>query len=167
MADLTWMYKEGFDTDKAAQDAGGGGDFEPIPKGNYRVRVVSIDQRQTKAGNGEAYNVRLDVVGPSHAGRVIFDYILIKHPSEEAVRIGRGRWAQLIRACGLSNPPTTDPLLGQEVQAFVKIEKSAEYGDKNVVGLYSKPDNGAPPPNITGRTPAAAANEFNDDDIPF
>lgn len=163
MADLSYLYEDGFDTDKAAEEAGPSGDFPPVPKGTYRVKVVNAEVKETKAGNGEMLKVRLDIIGPEHVGRVVFDDILIKHTSPDAQRIGRERFATLARACGLKNPRGTDPLLGHEIDAFVKVEKNEQHGDRNRVSFYSspKPQNGFD----TGATGASAG--FNDDDVPF
>lgn len=158
MADLSHLYRDGYDTDEAAQNANT--DYAPVPKGTYRVKISSADVSKTKAGNGEMLKVRLDIVGPAHAGRVIFDDILIVHPSEAAQRIGRERLATLARATGLTNPANTDPMIGKEVDAFIKIEKDEQYGDRNKVSFYSAPSTG-------GLTSAGASAGFDDADIPF
>lgn len=160
MADLSFMYNDGFDTDKAAESAGG--DFSPIPKGTYRVKVVGVEPKETKAGNGQMLKVRLDVLGPQHAGRVVFDDILVEHTTADAQRIGRERFATLCRAAGLKNPKNTEPLLGKEVDAFVKVETDKEYGDRNRVGFYSAPKGFS---GANGATGASAG--FEDDDVPF
>lgn len=160
MADMSHLYQDGYDTDKAAESASTG-DFSPIPRGTYRVKVAQADTQPTKAGNGEMLKVRLDVVGPQHAGRVVFDDILIVHPKEDAQRIGRERLATLCRAAALRNPENTELLVGKEVDAFIKIETDAQYGDKNKVSFYSTPSGGS----LNGATGASSG--FNDDDIPF
>ena len=161
MADLTHLYESGFDTDKAADEAGPSGDFSPIPKGTYRVKVVSAETNTTKAGNGEMLKVRLDVLGPEHSGRVVFDDILIKHTSEEAQRIGRERFATLCRGAELANPKSTDLLVGKELDAFIKIETDEKYGDRNRVSFYSRVE----PANGFVASPVGGG--FNDDDVPF
>jgi hypothetical protein len=161
MSDLSFLYGDGFDTDKAAEEAGGGGDFSPIPKGTYRVKVVQADTKPTKAGNGSMLKVRLDVLGPQHAGRVVFDDILVKHTSEDAQRIGRERFATLCRAAGIANPKDTSVLVGKEVDAFIKVETDAQYGDRNRVSFYSPAESGV---SFSGSSSAVA---FTDDDVPF
>lgn len=160
MSNLSYLYDDGYDTTKAAEEAGPSGDFGPVPKGTYRVKVVSAETKETKAGNGEMLKVRLDIIGPNNAGRVIWDDILIKHPSEEAQRIGRERFATLCRASGLRNPKTTDELQGKEVDAFVKVETSEQYGDRNRVSFYSTAQAAT---SFTSPAPMAGA----DNDVPF
>ena len=162
MSDLSFLYENGFDTDKAAEEAGPSGDFSPIPKGTYRVKVVSAETNETKAGNGLMLKVRLDVAGPTNAGRVVFDDILIKHPSEKAQQIGQERLATLCRAAGLKNTKDTGPLVGKEVDAFVKVESDEQYGDRNRVSFYSAADAGVQFSGSTG-----VVDGFNDDDVPF
>ena len=159
MADLSHLYTGDYDTDKAAESATT--NFAPVPKGTYRVKVTKAELTKTKAGDGEMVKIRLDILGPTNAGRVIFDDILIVHPKEEAQSIGRTRMATLSRACALRNPKNTELLVGKEVDAFIKVETDAQYGDKNKVSFYSTPANGA----LNGATGASAG--FNDDDVPF
>lgn len=162
MSDLSYLYDDGYDTTTAAEEAGPSGDFGPVPKGTYRVKVVSAETKETKAGNGEMLKVRLDIIGPTNAGRVVWDDILIKHPSEEGQRIGRERFATLCRAGGLRNPKSTDELLGKEVDAFIKVETSEQYGDRNRVSFYSA----AQPSTGFKSTSSAPAFEAHDD-VPF
>lgn len=135
MADVSFLYDGDFDTDQAAENAGDG-EYKPIPKGWYRCRVTSCDTQKTKAETGLMIVTRLDVEGPDHAGRVVFDRLLVKHTSEKAQEIGRERYATLARACGLTNPQDTEELCGHIVEAFVKVTTSEQYGDGNDVTLY-------------------------------
>lgn len=164
MSNLDDLYEDGYNTDNAADNASAG-DYSPVPKGTYRVLVHSIERVPTKSGRGEKLKTRVDIVGPDHAGRVVFDDILIKHDSEDAQRIGRERFATLCRACGVTNPDTTDALLGNEVNAFIKVETDAEYGDRNKVSFYSAPKSGNG--LSTNGAKKGFDQSFNDDDIPF
>jgi hypothetical protein len=158
MGDLSYLYEDGFDTEEAAEQTGA--DFKPVPKGTYRVKVSSADLGKTKAGNADVLKLRLDIVGPQHAGRVIFDDIIIKHPSEDAQRIGKTKFAGLARAVGAHNPKTTDVLVAKEVEAFIKVESQIGYDDRNKVAFYS-------PASAGGFTVAGASAGFNNDDVPF
>lgn len=168
MADVSFLYDGDFNTEEAAENAGDG-EFKPLPKGWYRCRISSCSAEPTKAGDGLMVVARLDVEGPTHAGRVLFDRMLVKHPSETAQNIGRERYATLARACGLVNPKDTDELCGHLVEAFVKITTSERYGDGNDVTLYRPVEsvNGlnVGKPHAGGLSVDSPNN--NDDEIPF
>lgn len=133
------------------------GDYEPLPPGKYYGRVTQAEVQTTKKGDGKMVFVRLDIEGPSGAGRVVFDRMLVAHPNPTAVEIGQGRFGALCIAAGFTaKPADTQEFLGKVVAFKLKVEKSQQYGDRNAVVTFAKHD-GAQGPT----TP------FNDDDIPF
>ena len=156
MSDLDFMGDD-FDPVKEAEEAGDG-DFKPLPVGWYSGVITEAKIEDTKAGNGKMVGIRLDVEGPTHAGRVIFDRIIVAHPSEKAVAIGRARFGQLCVSAGFEKKPNdTKALLGKRIEFKLKIERSKEYGDSNRVQAYRK---------SSGTTEVADVS-FDDDDIPF
>jgi hypothetical protein len=162
MSDLDFMGND-FDP-KAAHDAGGGGDFDPLPPGWYYGRITEIEVQNTKAGNGKMVYARLDIEGPKLAGRVVFDRMVVAHPNPTAVEIGRARFGGLCLAAGFEKRPNdTKALLGKVVGVKVKTEKSKEYGDKSVPQDYRAHAAGAG----AADPGAAAAAQFDDADIPF
>ena len=112
------------------------GDFSPIPAGEYHVKVNDAEICNTKAGNGQYIKLRLDVVGPSHQGRVIFSNINIQNASQKAEEIGRQQLGAIMRAINLPALQDTDQLIGGELVVKVSIRKSEEYGDQNEVKSY-------------------------------
>ena len=110
-----------------------GGDFSPIPAGWYTAKISEAELKTTKAGNGQYINVRYDITGPEYQGRVVFGMLNITNPSQKAEDIGRAQLGELLRAIGLPRIGDTDELIGHDVQIKTKIQKSEEYGDKNVV----------------------------------
>jgi hypothetical protein len=120
-------------------------DFQPIPDGWYRVEVKKAELKATKDGNGQYINVQYGVLGPSHAGRIVFDIINVRNASAEAERIGLAQLKRLKLAIGLPSLTDTDQLVGRNLEIDVKTQKSAEYGDKNVVKSYRSPEGSAMP----------------------
>jgi len=155
MSDLDFLGE--FDPKTEADKAGGDGDYSPLKPGDYQVRVTEADVQATKAGDGKYIYVRLDVEGPTGAGRVVFDRMIVLHPNPTAVEIGKGRFAQLCVAAGFEKKPGgTKALIGKAVTAKLKVEKSKQYGDRNAVQSFKAPSGDAGP-----------AVAFNDDDVPF
>ena len=161
MSDFDFMGDE-FNPAIAAEN-NSDGDFAPLPKGTYRVRIVEADIEDMKSGNGKSLKLRMDVEGPSHAGRVVFERITLSHKTSEAAQqIGRALFGTLLLACGFdAKPNKISDLLGHVVDAKLKIEKSKDpkYDDKNRTVDFAKASG--------AMAPAAGGGGFNDDDIPF
>lgn len=145
--------EEGFDL-AAEADKADDGDFTPLPtKPWYNCKVIAAELKESKNGKGKYVEVRLDIEGPSHAGRVVFDRIIVVHESKKAVEIGRPRFASLCQAAGFEKrPDDAKELIGNIVGVKMKTEKDKEYGDRSVPRAYALPKD---------------ASDFNDDDIPF
>lgn len=155
MNDLDFMGA--FSPSEAANNANSGGDYEPLAPGDYYGRITQAEVQDTKRGDGKMIFVRLDIEGPKGAGRVIFDRMLVVHPTPTAQEIGRARFGALCVACGFTAKPNdTRELIGQSVGVKLKIERSKEYGDRNSVVTFTKHEG--------AQGPTAA---FSDDDIPF
>ena len=120
-------------------------DFQPIPDGWYRAEVKKAELKATKDGKGQYINVQHGVLGPSHAGRIVFDIINVRNASAEAERIGLAQLKRLKLAIGLPSLTDTDQLVGRNLEIDVKTQKSEEYGDKNVVKAYRSPEGSAMP----------------------
>ena len=52
-------------------------DFSPMPAGNYEMVANQWNQHTSKAGN-QSIKVEFDVVGPTHAGRKIWEYFTVQ-----------------------------------------------------------------------------------------
>lgn len=108
-------------------------DFNPIPAGAYQVQVVSVEPRTTKAGTGEYLACRLDVIGPTHQGRVLWSNINFRNPNPTAQQIGQQQLGELMRANGIGLLEDTDQLIGGLLMAKVSISNDAQYGQRNEV----------------------------------
>lgn len=134
-----------------------GGDFAPIPAGQYTARIADASIENTKAGTGQYIKLRLDITGPSHEGRVVFSNLNIKNPSQKAEEIGRQQLGAIMRAINLPSLQDTDQLIGGNLSIKVGIRKSEEYGDQNEVKAYKAVEgSAAPAPAQAAQQPAAA-----------
>jgi len=108
-------------------------DYSTLPDGWYSVTIKSADIQNTKAGNGQYIKIRFDVIGESHAGRVVFSNLNIRNPNPKAEEIGRQQVGELARAIGLASITDTDQLVGANLSIKVTTRKSEQYGDSNEV----------------------------------
>ncbi len=165
--DLEFLYKTGFDQ-QSANDRGDG--FEPLPPGWYRVQVRSGEICSTRAGDGKYIKLRLDIEGPSHAGRVVFTNINVVNSSATAQEIGQAQFARLLTSAGLESPKDLSLLVGKSVEAKLTIRPAKDgYEASNDVQSFRRASAG--PVNVNGATGASAGfgseDEFGGNKAPF
>ncbi len=130
-----------------------GGDFAPIPAGDYTVKITDTELKDTKAGDGQYIKLRLDVTGPKHEGRVLFTNINIRNKNPKAEEIARQQLGSILRAIGVDTFTDTDQLIGGDLTVKVTVKDDPQYGPGNEVKGF-KALNGSKPP-----APSAAPSE--------
>ncbi len=133
-----------FNPSTEAQNAPSG-DFEPIPDGEYTAVIKKAELKSTRDGTGTMLSVGVQVVGPAHANRWVWDNINVKNKSEAATRIGRAQFGALCIAAGFPSRPPHSPseLIGREVTVKVTTEQFNGKLTNRVKG-WKPPVNGAP-----------------------
>lgn len=145
-------------------------DFQPLPPGDYVVKIIDSEVGGSKTGEySQMVKWTLEVQGPTHAGRKLFDRMIIARasgfapptdPSKDPVRIGRAQLKTLAEKAGHPNPDfigDTEELHGRVVTARVALSKDGEY---NEIKGYKDPPEGAggrPPMPGGGQAPKAPA----------
>ena len=152
------MAQLGYTINQGDLPEGNGGDFSPLPAGDYTVRISEAEIKATKQGGGQYIKLRLDVTGPSHQGRVLFSNINIQNSSQKAEEIGRQQLGSIMRAINLPALQDTDQLIGGELSVKLAIRKSDEYGEQNEVKGYKAASSAASTmPTVGASKPAAQA----------
>lgn len=138
-----------------------GGDFSPIPAGEYHTVIKDAEVKSTNDGTGQYIKLRLDVTGPTHAGRVVFANINIRNKSSAAEQIGRAQLGSLMKAIGLTTLQDTDQLIGGALCVKVAVKDARTdpatgktYEASNEVKAY-KPISGAMPASSPSSMPKA------------
>ncbi len=133
--------------------------FDPLPDGWYTAAISQADVANTKNG-GEMIELRWDIFGPTHQGRVIFGNINIRNSNPDAQRIGLEQLGQLLRAAGIVTLEDTDQLISVTVLIKLSIKESEYQGKKQirneVKGYKALESSGAPLPVAKAKAPAAA-----------
>lgn len=117
--------EQSFHTNDLPEDTGGG-DFTPLPAGDYDVTVQDATIKTTNSGTGQYINLQCLVDGPTHVGRILFGILNIKNDSAKAEQIGRGQLGSILRALGIESLDDTDQLLGGPLNLKI-IEKPAVF----------------------------------------
>lgn len=146
-----------------ANDLPQGNTYEPLPPGWYTATITAADLKHTKDGSGQYINVRYDITGPSHQGRVVFGRLNIRNASARAEEIGRQQLGELMRAIGLARITDTDQLIGGVLSIKLDVRPATEqYAAQNEVKGFkaitgSAPTFAAPAASPAASAPAAAA----------
>lgn len=79
------------------------GDFQPLPEGDYLVRMNRLVEEPTKNGKGVMVKAGFQVVNGDHKGRLIFHNFLVEHTSEKAAKVGNDQLNKYLQAVGVAD----------------------------------------------------------------
>lgn len=155
MAKLNGLFEGGFDPSQ--QEAAQG--FDPLPTDvAFHFEIGEADLAETQSG-GTMVKVRCNVLGPSHANRVVFANLNIQNASEKAEAIGKSQLKMICDALGIARLTDTDELLGGQFLAHCKTEAAKNgYDAKSILDFstITALDGGTPMPAKAAK-PAAPA----------
>lgn len=126
--------------------------YDALPAGLYEATIANAEIKDSKSG-GKYINVRYDITGPSHAGRVVFGMITIANANPKAEEVGRQQLGDLIRAIGLDKLADTDQLIGGQLIIKLDVETSEQYGEQNRVRGFRTAGAKTAKPSATTNTP--------------
>lgn len=131
-------------------------DFALLPAAKYTAQICNHEWKATKAG-GHLLALTLEITGPSHEGRKVFDNLNIDCTSEDAQKIALRSYKAICLACkaegyydgifeideatfGEYFEALPENLYGQNIAINVGVEKSkdAAYSDKNKIKQYGE-----------------------------
>lgn len=118
--------------------------FEPLPEGEYTVKVDSTELKATKNGTGQFIKTAFVVLAPKFQGRKLFHNFNIINENSEAMRIGKQQLKALMQSSGLTQEQInqfndTDQLIGLTCNVTVGIEKGqGNYGPQNRIKRFLK-----------------------------
>lgn len=161
MGSLQQVFAGGFDA--AAVEPQENRASEPLPRGTYTVEITDAEVKETKARTGTGLKLEYTVVEPAEfARRKVFQFINLRHTSEQAEQIGQSQLSALCRAVGIQNLTDTDQLFQKMLKVGVKIRAaSGDYPASNDISAYEAlsgaPQVSAMPAARSAAAPAKAA----------
>lgn len=154
MASLQQVFAGGFDATAVAPDEGR--DFSPLTPGAYEVEITSSELKDTKAGTGCYLSLEMTVIGPTGAGRKVWQNITLRNQNAQAESIGQAQLSALCHAVNIAQLKDTDHLFGKVLRVRLGIEKGKDgHPDRNKVTAWESM--GAPQPGPATSRPAANA----------
>jgi hypothetical protein len=133
------MPKFGFDVNEV--EANEPINYDPLPKGEYTLRGVEAELKDTKNNAGSYIAVKYEVSKGEYEGRLIWFNFNVTNASQQAETIGRQQLVAWATACGKPDCDDTDMLMEKPFQANVGIRAGTNgYADKNEIsGFLFKP----------------------------
>lgn len=128
--------------------------YDALPAGFYDATIANAEIKDSKSG-GKYINVRYDITGPTHAGRVVFGMITIANANPKAEEVGRQQLGQLIQSIGLDKLADTDQLIGGQLTIKVTVDESEQYGTQNRVAGFRANSKKSAAPAATNTPPWA------------
>lgn len=124
-------------------DFEGGGNFDPVPEGEYEMMCEDAEEKSTSSG-GTMIKAKFRILSPEFKNRVVFNNFNIVNKSEKAQEIGRRQLSTWARAVGKPNASDTDELLNRPFIALIGIEPaSGSYSAQNRINGFKPKDGSA------------------------
>ena len=133
--------------------------FEPLPAGWYTATITESTVVDVKAPKTGTYiKNRYDILGPTHAGRVVFGNITLTNSNPAAEEMGAKQLNDLLCSIGKAKCDDTDELIGKSMEIKLVVKSSEQYGDGNEVkGFRAIKGSQMPGAGSPGATLAAKA----------
>lgn len=87
-----------------------GGDYTPLPAGEYSAIIIECELKETKAQDGHYLSFKYQIADGEYEGRYVFDIMNIKNKSDKATQIGLTQLNNLNKAIGKQIKDTSDCL---------------------------------------------------------
>jgi hypothetical protein len=131
--------------------------FDPLPAGWYMASIILAEIQPTKSG-GKMIALRYEIIGPTHAGRIVFNNLNIKNANPKSEEIGRQQLGDIMRAIGLSRLSDTDDFIGGKLSIKVQVTQSEQYGAGNDIRAWKAIEGSAiPRPTMPTSAPTQTA----------
>lgn len=153
------------------------GTWRALPSGDYAFTITDSDYKDTKGGDGKCLHLLLECVEPDRSAK-LRDFLTLRHPNSDTVRIAKARLKSIAIAVGHPNPDyvkRSEELHNIPMLCRVSREEAEEpkYGDvdgwRNRIVSY-KPMDGrgtVDPPADSGPSDQDEPPPPSDDDIGF
>lgn len=146
-----------------ATGATGGGDFKPLPPGEY---VLSIESTEDRDMNGKKQiSFKLRVAEGEHTGRIVWDNCTVAGGSEAEVGRGKTVCGLYAKFAGKPDASDTSELIGSKVRVKLGINEYQGTVRNNIKAVVGPADGG--PPETAARTASGKRIVADDDEIPF
>lgn len=125
--------------------------FEPVRPGWYTAVIDSAEIKETRAGNGSYVNIAFKT-----SNRLVFNIYNLTNPNEQAVKIGKMQFKELLLTLNINTIQDLKVLIGKQLDIKVGVRKDNKGEERNVILSYDIPGAKATA-SISGNTRARTA----------
>lgn len=142
--------------DFRASDQAGYSEFEPLPAGDYIVKIVASEMKETKNGQGEYLALEIEVDDGEFLNRKLFDNLTLVHSNEVAVKIARAKLTSITYAVGKDFIGDSSELhmIPFKIKVAVEERKDKPGVYSNVIKSYKSIDGQHAKPSSPATKPA-------------
>ena len=111
-------------------------DQEPVPEGQYTLRIANAEVRTSGKTGGQYLYVLNEIEGEPNALPISKTFMFPTAQDDEATVMTRNRrLKRFLEAVGLDPTQPFEPqdLIGQTYSAFLGVEETDEYGTRNYI----------------------------------
>jgi hypothetical protein len=116
-------------------------DFTPIPVGDYKAVITESEVKQTKAGDGQYLNLRVEIIEGEYSGRIVFVILNLWNPNPKAVEIANRELATIVAAVGKPGAQNSEELHNIPMTIKVGLEQGKPWVDTSGVQHDGEPKN--------------------------
>ena len=134
--------------------------FEPIPAGWYKVMITASEFKETKRGDGEYLQLRLDIIDGEYENRVLFDRLNLRNHNQSTVDIANRALSAICHAVGVLQPEDSQELHDIPLEAKITIKPARDgFEAANEVRGYRAINNEKPAtkPTVNRRPPTGTS----------
>ncbi len=113
--------------------------FDPLPAGQYTVKIIESAIKPTKAGTGEMLEFKLEVLDGPSSGRFLWVRLNVKNPNAKAEEIARAEFAAIRAALNVPSPVGSEDLHNIPMAITVGLRKRSDSEEmENVIRKYER-----------------------------
>ena len=110
--------------------------YEPIPAGEYTASITSSEIKPSKNGQGTYLELTWEVLDGEHKGDRVWQRIMLEHPSEKCVVMGRRKLSSVCHGLGVMQLNDSSELHSIPTTIRVSVKEEKGYDPTNeVVGF--------------------------------
>lgn len=107
--------------------------YDPAPKGEYKMIIEKSEYKPVKSGKGMGLNLEMSIIEGPCKGKKVFEWLNIEHQNETAQQIGQGKLSAYCRAVNVLDLRDPAQLHDLPFIGRLDIEADNKGGERNVV----------------------------------
>ena len=113
-----------------------GGDYAPMPPGNYQAQIIQDEEKISKSGD-RYVQLTVQITDGTFKGRLLWESLNLWHSNEKPRSIARATFASICKAVGVKSPRDTSAILNKTLVVGVGVRHNDYKGkEENHIKVY-------------------------------